>query len=244
MGVARRCAVASAAGGFDDEYVAGSHVGGVTAAECGHRAVGAFDAVGAERAGLAARHAVRGHPAVLGQRGDRHGFLEADTAHRSVAAAPPSGASAAVPDGELLQEDGQPPLQDLGVGEPRVRHVGLYDVGAGEAVPRAGAGGDGLVVLVAGVAEGDVVHRPGALRLHAEGRVQGAGDRLGGLHVSGDDGGGRSWGEQGAGRDDDVEGPQTAVVEGDVVGDQGAEDVQDGRVDHGERRVEVGVELG
>ena len=39
------------------------------------------------------------------------------------------------------------------------------------------------------------------------------------------------------------QGAQTAVVERDVVVDEGAEDVQDGGVDHGEGRVEVRGEL-
>src|SRR5690606_31945705 len=140
--------------------------------------------------------------------------------------------------------DGQSPLEHLGVGQARVGHVGLHDGGAGEAVAGPRSGGDGLVVLVAGVAEGDVVHGAGALRLDAERRVEGAGDGLGGLDVARDDGGGRFGGQHGPGRHDDRQGPQAPVVEGDVVGDEGAEDVQDGRVDDGERGVEVGGQLG
>src|SRR6059036_1479204 len=72
LGVGRRRSVASAAGGFDDEYVAGADVRGVASGERGDRAVRVLHPVGAQRPGLAARHAVGRDPAVLGERGDRH----------------------------------------------------------------------------------------------------------------------------------------------------------------------------
>src|ERR1044072_1665387 len=121
--------------------------------------------------------------------------------------------------------------------------MGLYGVGAVEAVARARAAGHGLVVLDAVVAEGDVVHRAGALGLDAERRVEGAGDGLGGLDVPGDRGGRVHRRQHRALGDADLQRLQAAAVERDVLGDQGAEDVQYGRHHHRAGRIGVARRL-
>ncbi len=180
---------------------------------------------------------------MLGQRGDCHGLVEPDTAQGAVTTGPLPGPSAAAPYGELVELYGQSPLQHFGVREPRVGHVGLDDGRPWEPVAGAGSGGDGLVVLVVFVAEGDVVHGAGALGLDTQRGVEGAGDGLGGLHVARDDRCRGFGSEHGTGRHDDVEGAQAAVVERDVVVDKGPEDIQDRRVDDREGGVEVRGEL-
>ena len=96
-----------------------------------------------------------------------------------------------------------------------------------------------LVVLVAVVAEGEVVHRPLAGRGRAERAEQRGRHRLRRLHVAGRHGGRPHRGEHAARRDDDVEGLEAAGVERDVGVDQRAEDVEHGRRRHRRGRVEV-----
>ena len=84
----------------------------------------------------------------------------------------------------------------------------------------------GLVILVAVVAEGEVVHRALGRGHDAERAVERVGDALRGLDIAGDDGGRVARGQHRAVRDDDVERLQAAGVQRDVVVDQGAEDVE------------------
>ena len=79
-----------------------------------------------------------------------------------VPAALAAAAARAVPDPEAFEPHREAPLEHLGIGQPGVRHVRLHHVGAVEVRAGAGAPCDGLIVLVALVAEGEVVH--GALR--------------------------------------------------------------------------------
>jgi hypothetical protein len=236
--------VPAPARGFDDEDVTGRQVGAVTRGQGLHAAISPLDPVAADSARETSGHTVGRHPAVAGQDADGDRFPEAEPPYGTVTAVPAARAAAASSDGELLHEHRMAPLQDLRVGQPGVGHVGLHHGHPVESVARAGAGGDRLVVLVAFVAEGDVVHRARALGLDAHGGVQGPGDRLGGLHVPGDDGRRRDGGEHRALGDDDLQRAQAAVVEGDVVGHEGPEDVEHGRCHHGGGRVEVGGQLG
>src|SRR5205814_1643146 len=105
---------------------------------------------------------------------------------RAVAAAEAACAAGTSADRMLLHDDRVSELDDLRIGHARVRHVRLDGCSAVEAVTRAGTAGDGLVVLVAIVAEGEVVH--GALRGRhdAECAIERIGDALGRLYVAGD----------------------------------------------------------
>ena len=145
----------------------------------------------------------------------------------------------AAPDFVALQQDREPELQDLGVGQARVGHVGLHHGRSGIAVAGTAAPRDGLVVLVAGVAEGEVVHGGLAARHHAQGAEQCVGDAGGGFHIAGHHRSRRVRVEHAAGRDDHLQRLQAAGIERDVVIDQGAERIQHRR--HADRggRVEV-----
>jgi hypothetical protein len=202
-----------------------------------------LDPVPAERARLAAGQAEGGDAAVAGQGGDGHGLVEPEPADAAVAAVPAAGAGAAGPDPVGLEQHRVAPLEHLGVGEPGVGHLGLHDVGAVEAVARAGAAGYRLVVLVAVVPERHVVHRAGPLRHHPQRRVQRAGDHLGGLHVARGDRRRVPRGQHGVLGDDHGERLQAAGVERDVVVDQGAEHVEHRGHGHAGRRVEVVLQL-
>jgi len=52
------------------------------------------------------------------------------------------------------------PFEHLGIGQARVGHVCLHSIDAAETVARAAAARNSFVVLVVGIAEGEVVHRP------------------------------------------------------------------------------------
>ena len=105
--------------------------------------------------------------------------------------------------------------------------------------PAPGAAAERLVVLVALVAEGEVVHRPLRGGDDAQGAEKRVGDRLRGLDVAGRDGRRRTRVEHRARRDDDVQRLEAAGVERDVGVDERAEDVEDGGRAHRGRRVEV-----
>ena len=60
---------------------------------------------------------------------------------------------------EILQHDRETHLENLGVGQARVRHVRMHGRRAVEALARRRARADRLVILVIDVAEGEVVHR-------------------------------------------------------------------------------------
>src|SRR5205814_1258056 len=102
---------------------------------------------------------------------------EAHAARGAVAAVPAATTAAAAPDLVRVDAHRVAPLEDPGVGEARIGHVRLHRVGAVETLARAGAAGDGLGVLVALVADGDlhadhraVVHLVGELSVpeHAD----------------------------------------------------------------------------
>ena len=135
-------------------------------------------------------------------------------------------------------------LQHLGIGDPRVRHVGVDGARAVEARPGPGAAADRLVVAEALVAEEQVVHRPLAAGGEPERLEQGVDHPLAGLDVPPHHR--RSLGGivregriQHPGRDPDLDRPQDPLVERQRLGDQQAQDVEHGAADHGGRRVEV-----
>ena len=202
-------------------------------------AVGAQHAVAADLAGLAASHAEGAVGAAVGQDAGGHGFQEADAAQAAVTAAPAPCTARARADLVAVQAHREAELQHLGVGQARVGHVGLHHAGAGKALARAGAAGHCLVVLVALVAKGEVVHGALAGRHDAQCTQQRIGDAGGGLHIARHHRRRRVGVEHGAGRDDDLQRLEAASVERNVVVHQRAKHIEHRR--HADRggRVEV-----
>ena len=84
-----------------------------------------------------------------------------------------------------LQAHRKAKLQDFGVGESRVGHVGLHGVASVEIGARAGTSCDCLVILQAVVAESQIVHCALGGREYPQRSIQRIYDALGGFHVSG-----------------------------------------------------------
>src|SRR6185503_17815670 len=168
----------------DDENVTGGHLGLIERTELARCAFEALDVIAPGQPGLAAGHAVRPHLAVAREDRRGHRLEEAHSANRAFAAAPAALAARAAADLEALEPHREAPLQHLGIGEARVGHVGLHHVGAVEARPGARAAGDRLVVLIAVVAEREIVHGPLRGGEHAERAVERVGDALRSLHVA------------------------------------------------------------
>src|SRR5205085_10724437 len=123
------------------------------------RPIAALDPVASDFTGPSAGAAERRNAAVIGKHHGGHRLEEAHPPLAAVAAPMPAGAAAASPDAIRVEAYGKAPLEHFGIGEPRIRHVRLDHARAVEVRPRAGTAGDRLVVLVALVAEGEIVHR-------------------------------------------------------------------------------------
>ena len=176
---------------------------------------------------------------MVGQHRELHLLQEPDAAQGAVATPPASGPAAAAIHPEALQHHRIAPLQDLRIGQASIGHVGVHRGGAVVTGTGPRPAADRLVVLVAVVAEQDVVHRPLALRRYSEGAEQGVCDRLAGLHVSGRHRRRVLGGQHRILRDDDADRLQAPFVERDVVLDEAAEDVQHRGTRHRGRSVEV-----
>ena len=111
--------------------------------------------------------------------------------------------------------------------------MGVHRRSAGERGPGARAAADGFVILVGGVAEGQVVHRalgPGHEAERAEQRV---GHVLAGLHIAGHHRGGVARVQHAALGHDEPQRLEAAAVQRNVGIHQAAEDIEQGR--HGDR---------
>ncbi len=205
-----------------------------------HLAALAPHGVFADLARFAAGKPGRRHAAVAGQDRAVHLFEETDGAADAIAGVPFAAAARASANVEILQHHRIAELQHLGVGEPRIGHMRVHGIGAIETRPGGRAGADGLVVLVFGVAEIEIVH--GALRRgeRAERQEQAIGDGLRGLHIAGDHGGRIFRHQHRFRRNDDVDRPQAPGIHRDVVVDHHAKHVEHRRARHRLRRVEIG----
>src|SRR5436853_424182 len=144
--------VAAASRRLDHENVARRHLGLGERSELVAPASGSDHIVAPRQAGLASRQAVRAHQATAREDRCSHRLEKPDAPHRAVAAAPASLSARCVADRKALEQHREAPLQYFGIGEARIGHVRLHDVGAVEARLGAGAAGERLVVLVALVA--------------------------------------------------------------------------------------------
>jgi hypothetical protein len=108
-----------------------------------------------------------------------------------------------------------------------------------KARPGGRAGADRLVILVGGVAEGEVVHRALGRRQRLGGAEHGVGDVLAGFHIAGHDGGRILRAQHGAFGDDEIDRLQATGIHRDRLFGQHAEHVKHRRAGHRFRRVEI-----
>jgi hypothetical protein len=103
--------------------------------------------------------------------------------------------------------------------------VGVHGVGAGKAGPGRRAGADRLVILIARIAEIEIVH--GALRRRhgAERAEQAVGHLLRGLDIAGNNGGGKFRRQHRFFRNDNADRPQAAGIHGNIIVDHDAEHI-------------------
>ena len=163
---------------------------------------------------------------------------------RRAAPSPPchsSGAAGAASDRETVQPHRIAQFQHLRVGHPRVGHVRLHRGDAVEPGSGAGAAADRFVILPVRVAEQEVVHR----RLRAGDRAERTEQRIaGGLRHFRIARHHRRTGprrKKAAGRNDQLDRFQAAVVQRDIVADQAAEHVQHRGTRDRRRGVEIVV---
>ena len=214
-----------------------------------HAAIGTHHLVNAGRSGLAAIHAKRATVAAIGEDAGRHWRKKADAAHPAVAPRPAAATARVGTNGKAVQPHRKTELQNLRVGQPGIGHVGLHHACAAKAAyqgprivehaARTTAARNGFVILVAGVAEREVVHGALAGRHHAQRSQQGIGDAGGGFHIARHHRGRWKRVEHGAGRDDHIQRLQAPGVQRDVILNQRAKHIQHRRHAHRRGRIEV-----
>lgn len=177
-------------------------------------------------------------------REDRGGerLAELDVADTSLAVSEPALSSAATSQAELPEQTGVSPLEDLAVRDTGVRHMHMDAVRAVPARSRARAACDRLVVPISGevlasfcvetaaLAEGEVVQAALARSAGIKTTEDDVRNTLGRHAVAASHGSLGAGGENGAGRHDDIDRGEAALVERHVFLDEAAEDVDYGGV--------------
>jgi hypothetical protein len=120
-------------------------------------------------------------------------------------------------------------LQHLRIREPRIGHVGVNRIGAVKIRPSARAAANRFVVLIALVAEREIVHGSLRRRHDSECAIKCIDDTLRGLDIAGDHRRRISRPQHRPFRDDDLQRLEATLVHRNVVIDQGAEDIKHGR---------------
>src|SRR3954470_2564906 len=154
-----RRAVAPAARTLNDKDVSRGHLGLVERPQLFATSVRTLHVIFSRLAGFAARHAMRPHAPVAREDGRGHRLEKAHAPHGAVAAVPLPTAARALAHREALEAHREAPLEHFRIGQAGICHMGLHDVRAIEARARTRAAADRFVVLIALVAEREVVHR-------------------------------------------------------------------------------------
>jgi len=128
---------------------------------------GALDPVLTWRTRQAASHAEGRHLTTVRQNRCRHLLERTHATHGAVAAAMIAVAARSGADREVFESHRQAEFKHFRVGQARVGHVRLHDARAVEVRPGPRAASDRLIILVAVVTEGEVIHRALARRHHA-----------------------------------------------------------------------------
>ena len=169
---------------------------------------------------------------------------EAQLSAQAVAAGIAARPARSAAQGEALETHGIPVLQHFGVGDPRVRHVGMDSARPPEPRPGSGPAADRLVVAEGVVAEQCVVHRALPAGTESQRLDQRVDDPLARLDVAADDRRaapriGRKLRVQHAARDLDLDRFEQPLVELEGHTDQQPQHVDRGAPYDRRRRVQV-----
>src|SRR3981189_476854 len=157
-GAIQAVAVSPATGGGDDEHIAHRHLRLPDRPEDFLPPAVPLDVILSGRARAAAGHAEGARLAAIAQDGGRHRGEEAYPSHAALAAAPPAGTAGTFANFEGLHAHRELGLKYVGVHETEIGHVDLDHTRTGETGPRAGTACNRFIVLVAGIAESEVIH--------------------------------------------------------------------------------------
>ena len=146
-------------------------------------------------------------------------------------------------DGEFFQQHRITRFQNLRIGEARIGHMRVHRRHAVEIASRARAAADGFIILMARIAEGEIVHRALARGEHAQASEQRIHHRLARLHIARGHGGGRIGIEQRAAGHHDLDRLEATGIHRNVAFDKATEDIKHRRLGHRSRRVEIVVLL-
>jgi len=117
--------------------------------------------------------------------------------------------------------------------------MALDAIGSGKALSSSGAASNRFVVLPAGIAKAEVVHRALGGRHHAHGPKQQVAEGLGGFDIARHHRGRRLGIEQAPARHHQIQGFKTAGIERNRLRHQGAKGVEHRRLGDRQRRMEV-----
>mmetsp|Transcript_19855 Transcript_19855/g.51807 ORF Transcript_19855/g.51807 Transcript_19855/m.51807 type:complete len:618 (-) Transcript_19855:431-2284(-) len=240
---ALRGAVASSARRLDAEDVPRLHREGRLGAKADGAAVALLQQIQPRLAGEAALEAKGPARPPLRQNAHPHRPQKLELPDHAVPAAELAGAAGALAQPKVAQHDGVAALQDLGVRDARVGHVGVHAAAPLPRRPGARAARHRLVVAEAVVAKGGVVHAALAGGRCGERLEDNVRHALARQHVAAHDCGAHGGVEDAALGDDDVDWRQATLVQRDVARDHAAEAVDDGGEGDGGRRVAVAVHL-
>src|SRR5262249_42690209 len=151
--------IAAGRGRLNHDRFAGVDDGGVAALQPFHAAVLPAHGILADLTRLAAGQAERAHAAASRENRAFHFFEEADGAADAVAGFPFAAPARTLADVKILEQHRIAELEHLRIGEARVGHVRVDGIGAVEAGSGRRAGADRLVILMARIAEVEIVHR-------------------------------------------------------------------------------------
>src|SRR5262249_29549336 len=151
--------VAAGRGRLNHDRFAGVDDGCVAALQPFHAAVLPAHGILADLTRLDAGQAERAHGVAPRENRAFHFFEEADGAADAVAGFPFAAPARTLADVKILEQHRIAELEHLRIGEARVGHVRVDGIGAVEAGSGRRAGADRLVILMARIAEVEIVHR-------------------------------------------------------------------------------------
>lgn len=153
----------------------------------------------------------------VGQYAQGHRFQKTNTAGDTVTTLMLPLASAVGTDSESIKFYRITPFQNLGIGESRVGHMGMYGISTLKIGTGASATTQGFVILILRIAKGQVVHGALGCRHDPKGAIERIYDVLRCFDIAGNHGSGRYRIQQGLCRDEDGKRSETPAIQGNIA---------------------------